>query len=128
MFSLSIQIKMNQSFSFLPLLTSFPFTNYQESSTIEEFQSFFIIYLLKDRICFLPETMLLPRPIQNSIRAILDTKYYVRLICYSVPMENSNLKYEVKVPPVKEMRNLWFLLYLMDRSVEIQPNIQPHIQ
>lgn len=62
--------------------------------------------------------MLLPRPIQNSIRAILDTKYYVRLICYSVPMENSNLKYEVKVPPVKEMRNLWFLLYLMDQEPE----------
>lgn len=52
---------------------------------MEEFQSFFMIYLLKDKTCFLPE-MLLPRPIQKSFRAILYMKYYVMLMCYTVPM------------------------------------------
>lgn len=59
--------------------------NYQEPPTMEEFQSFFMIYLLKDKTCFFPE-MLLPRPIQKSFRAILYMKYYVMLICYTVPM------------------------------------------
>lgn len=73
--------------------------NFQEPP-MEEFQSFFKIYLLKDRTCFLSETMLFPRPIQNCIRAILDVKYYGMFMCNYVPVENSNLKHQVKVPLV----------------------------